>query len=722
MLVRAYRLTDKFGVAVLKIAAGFAEIILERTSLLTHGLYALLRHLARLLGILLALIASVLRGLFGIFGKFGQSAVRRTASAGKTAGNISKSAVQTNRNAATGAMARRSVRAEMTAGVAEDPLRVQNRVLSSLVVIFLVALIGVVIWATSRPVTATNNTPGVLNFNVQDNQPTAPAEALNEQPLSQPTAVPTATEAPAVLQIGGTIAYTVRDADQAHTDIWVLPIGSRTPIRVTNSPEDDRDPAWSPDGRRLAYASRREDSNWDIYILEMTTSTLQPIRMTFNLAFEGKPTWSPDGQFIAYEAYQRDTHLDIFVMRADGLEPPQRLPGSSDTADFAPAWSPGEGRQIAFVSWRDGSKDIFVLNLDTGETVNITNTPNRHEDYPSWSPDGRYLAFSATEAGVDTIFIKDMQNPSLPAQAFRQGREPAWSPDGNSLLFAVDTADGTYLVIAPFTDVGITTEVIQVPPGARNPTWTVESVAPAVINAGGLPPASTQSLYVEQVSPAVGDPPYRLDVILNVTGLGDAVLSERVNDSFNALRTRANDIIGWDFLGDLTDAFWVLDRRVQPGEPFESWHKAGRAIAFNRNQGGFPENYEVVREDRGLDTYWRVFVRVAEDAQNGQLGEPLREMPWDFAAATRGDLEAYRQGGRLRATMPAGYYIDLTELASAYGWERLPAGSEWRNNFNARNYWTLQKREGLTLYQALRELYPESQLTGFTSSGGGSSN
>jgi hypothetical protein len=108
-----------------------------------------------------------------------------------------------------------------------------------------------------------------------------------------------------------------------------------------------------------------------------------------------------------------------------------------------------------------------------------------------------------------------------------------------------------------------------------------------------------------------------------------------------------------------------------------------------------------------------VYVRVSDDAQSGQLGEPLRHMPWDFASRTQGDVEAYDQGGRLKSVMPEGYYIDLTELAVDYGWNRMAAGDDWRANASTINYWLFNQADGLSLYEALREIYAESQLGGF---------
>src|SRR5690606_37422565 len=109
----------------------------------------------------------------------------------------------------------------------------------------------------------------------------------------------------------------------------------------------------------------------------------------------------------------------------------------------------------------------------------------------------------------------------------------------------------------------------------------------------------------------------------------------------------------------------------------------------------------------------RIFVRVADDAQDGQLGEPLRRMPWDFLSRNQGDVEAYNQGGRLRAEIPSGYYVDLTQLAKDFGWSAATAGSDWRANFNATNYWMFIKDEGLSWLEAMRELYTVGELGGF---------
>jgi TolB protein len=681
MLVRAYRFTDKFGIILLK-----SSLVLVDTTL--EGLRILWRPFSALFGILGGILLLILRPVLLLFGILLSPILGRRVTRGTTRG-------------AAGTMARRATRAQMEASVAEDPLRAQNRALSGVAVILLAVLVGVVLWATnpSRQTTASPLVNNSALFAASPLAPTSPA-------LLQATPVPTTTPLPAILEARGTMAYVSRELGQ--TDIWAVPVGSRAPIRLTNNVEDERDPAWSPDGRRLAYASH-QDGNWELYIYD--TASGDTTRMTYELSFQGAPTWSSDGEWLAYESYQGN-NLDVYVMRIDGSQQPLRLPGNSDVPDYSPAWSP-DGRQIAFVSLRDGNQDIYVFSLDDQSIVNLTRTPDRQEDHPAWSPDGQWLAFSALDTGQEKVFVLAPEDPDSGSQVINVGRTPAWSPDGTSIVAAVDSIDSTQLIVNPFSGTGIGTAIIPVPLGSTNISWTGVPLPTALINSGGLPPARTEPLYIEQENRLTSDPPYQLNTISGVT-VDQPVLSDRVNDAFNALREATNTQAGWDFLGRLDDAFWSINRPPQPGEERRHWLMTGRAISITRNAiVGFPPSIEVVREDIGVGTLWHVYTRVSDDAQSGQLGEPLRRLPWDFASRTSGDVEAYDQGGRLRDVIPEGYYIDLTQLAADYGWMRVPAGVDWRANSNTINYWSFQKRDGLTWFEAMREIYTEGQLGGF---------
>ena len=724
MLVRSYRLTDKVGIALLKCSVAVANTALESVHLLVStsargggGILSLL--LMIVLGFS-NLILRILRTLWGVIKQFGAVAFGLGSSVAVASGRVTnratRVATRSTSSAASNTMARRAARAELEATLIEDPLRSQNRLLSALFVMVLAILVGVVLWATSnigRP-TSNSNTPldiGALFDSGADNlTPVATVDGLS---VDIPTPVPTAQQLSGVLEEGGSLAFVARERGQ--DDIWVATVGSQAPLRLTNDPADDRDPAWSPDGTQLAYASRRE-GNWDIYIQDMNAvGSTEPRRMTFGLGFQAGPEWSPDGAFIAYESYQGN-NLDIYVMSADGSEAGLPLPLSSEFPEYSPAWSPdpARGRQIAYVSTQDGNQEIYIYNLSTSEVTNVTNTPTIHEDYPAWSPDERYLAYSAVEGGIETVFIKDLENPSQPPQRFRQGRMPYWSPSGNSIIYAVDTFDGgTRFLVAPFTQDSVVSDITSIAFPSRNAVWTSTPLSPSFVNSGGLETGVPEPLYIEQVAPPQGDPPYNLGNIVSVDAPNPS-MNERVNDSFNALREHVLQVTGRDFFGTLEHVFWGLDYRPQAGEDNPNWHMTGRAFSFNRNLIlGFPAEVEVVREDTDLRTYWRVYVRVDENAQQGELGEPLRHFPWEFPNPNQGDVEAFDAGGRLQSTMPVGYYVDLTQIVEDFDWERVPAGNDWRANVLARNYWMFNRPDGLTIYDALRELYLESQLGGY---------
>jgi hypothetical protein len=698
-----YRFTDKISLLILKTLSLVMTLLAEGLAVIIgsggaekRGLLGIITRLLGVFSIILVTVGAVILGITR----------RLLGTTARLAGGAAVGVTRASGRSVNTAMARRSARVEMDAGIREDPLRVQNRILSALFVITLIALIGIVLWAT-RP----TNDPlqGISVVNVNPITSGADIGSTEEAvSLAIATAIPTATQLPEVLQARGSIAYSVRENGQ--TDLWVANVGgNRNPVRITNDLADERDPAWSQDGRKLAYASNR-DGNWELYIYDLITGATN--RMTYDLSFQGAPRWSPDGAWLIYENYLGN-NLDVYVLPV--LDPNQqntRLPTSSEWPDFAPDWSQNDGRNLLFVSWRDGNQDIYLTSLDTPETaINLTNTPERHEDTPMWSPDGSRVVYAARDGGIDKIFVKSVADLDAGPELIGVGKSPTWSPDGNAILAVVETIDATHFTAYPYNSNGIP-QVIAAPLGADQVVWTEATLPANLLNGNGLP-LRAPALYTEQERAFEGSPPFILQPIRDVD-VAQSQLSDRVNDSFNAMRERVVEKSGEDFLGRLDDAWWPLGYRPQAGEPVCNWHLTGRAFSVNRASAivGFPKSLEVIRENTPTGTQWRLYLRVSEDGQSGQLGEPLRFMPWDFNSRNSGDVIAYEQGGRFYDNTPVGYYVDLTQIAADFGWQGMTAADDWRANTNGINYWMFIKPTGLNWVEAMLELYNESQLGG----------
>lgn len=707
MIVRAFRLTDKFGNAALKLGAWLGLLLAGYAAgyagLLKTVLGAILAALLAVAGVVAAALLALLRGLWATLLFLWGVLLRVT---GGEAADVQRPAIPGRRSAESAEQTRMDVmvrRADELADsviLVEDPLKTRNRTLSALLVLALVAVVGLLIWATS--IASRPGNPVIVNVpaagGAEVAQVTAPAQFT---PFA--TSVPTVTPRPEALRVGGTLAYTLRDGGQ--DDIWMSVIGQGAPVRLTDHPADDRDPAWSPDGRFLAFSSRR-DGNWELYVQDVQTGGIT--RLTYTLGYEGAPAWSPDGQWLVYEAYV-ENNLDIYITRIDGTQGPIRL--TFDTApEFAPAWSPG-GREIVFVSLRDGNRDIFLLSLDdpSDEAVrNLTRTPDIDETDPAWAPDGTSVAYSAIIEGLEAVYVLPLNAPGAEPALIDRGRMPAWSPDGGSLVYALDQGARTLLVAGQYRTAGVTSQAVALPGRGGGADWTAWRPQ----GAAGLGPQGAAAPYEEQISFAQEVPPYYRLVLLGDVESPNPYLSDRVNDSFNALREAVLEHSGADYLGTLEDAFWALDRLPEPGQERLNWHLTGRAFALNRNLiYGFPPPLEIVREQIGVRTYWRVYARAA--VQDGQLGEPLRDLPWDFAARSGGDVQAYEEGGRLRGSVPAGYYVDLTQLFEDYGWERLPADRSWRYNFGGVLFWEAVKTDGLSWEEAMLEIYGAAELEQF---------
>ena len=161
------------------------------------------------------------------------------------------------------------------------------------------------------------------------------------------------------------------------------------------------DPAWSPDGARIAFTSAR-DGNWNIYTMHADGRNV--VRLTQHPSFDIDPAWSPDGARIAFTSL-RDGNWDIYTMHADGGNVVRLTQHPS--IDTSPAWSP-DGTQVAFFSERSGAgRDLYVMNADGSAPVRLTLNSQAYTyggNAPAWSPDGTRIAFTAwhsTPSGVD---------------------------------------------------------------------------------------------------------------------------------------------------------------------------------------------------------------------------------------------------------------------------------------------------------------------------------
>jgi TolB protein len=184
------------------------------------------------------------------------------------------------------------------------------------------------------------------------------------------------------------------------------------------------------------------------------------------------------------------------------------------------------------------------------------------------------------------------------------------------------------------------------------------------------------------------------------------MLSDAVDESFAALRVALAEEIGWDFLSSLENAYVPLTDALDPGMGSD-WLYTGRAFAFTSVplSAGW---MVVAREDFGLQTYWRVYLRAR--FQDGSAGEPLSGQTWDFSARYNGDTTAYEQGGLLAKTIPPGYWLDFSRFAQAFGWERLPALLQWRYSFPSSRFNEYAFTGSLDWRSAMLELYPPEAL------------
>ena len=230
-------------------------------------------------------------------------------------------------------------------------------------------------------------------------------DVLTDYMVEAPTDISLSYD-PAWSPDGMKLAFTkISSPDAYHGEVLLIDYNNAIPYSITNLPQQDinliaKSPRWSPDGKKLII----EDLNKELYIIEPKGRDNPPIvfKLTSKDNFEAFcPDWSPDGKQIAFSRTAGEEGKDkgdIYIVKSDGtsLKELVRKPGSEE---LDPSWSP-DGKYIAFSSKKYGADkrgDIYMMEVGGKELIQLTDTEDIDEKNPLWSPDGKKLVYLARD-------------------------------------------------------------------------------------------------------------------------------------------------------------------------------------------------------------------------------------------------------------------------------------------------------------------------------------
>ncbi len=302
--------------------------------------------------------------------------------------------------------------------------------------------------------------------------------------------------------VNGRIAYTTFEssADPAAGDIWTMDPDGATKLPAVLHPGYDAQSDWSPDGTKVVFRSRR-NNRYEVSVVDFTVS---PPRVTdLATAPDGtqssQPSWMPNGQGFLYRRTNgpEATRSDIWAMSLDGTNRHPVVVAPND--QFYPAYNPDMTKILFATTATGGGRGVQVFDVASGQTTTLFDpTPQSYDSGPSWSPDGRQIAFESDIDGDMELYVMNADGTNVRQITHNTvwDEGPAWSPDGTKFAFS-HGADDLHLDIWTMNVDGSDQRQLTTYPGRdESPDWGVNP-HPAVV--GGTVPAT--------LALTVGSPP-----------------------------------------------------------------------------------------------------------------------------------------------------------------------------------------------------------------------
>ncbi len=222
-------------------------------------------------------------------------------------------------------------------------------------------------------------------------------------------------------------------------------------------------PSLSPDGKRLAYVSYR--TGYPNVVVRGEDGLI--IGSTQFRGTTTSPSVSPEGQLVFASSKDGDS-MDLYIASGDGSNA-RRLTRTRNGVNISPRWNPKTGREIAFISDRGGSPQVYLIGAD-GTNERPLLSMGGQMDSPAWSPDGRFLAFTWDGGGgTFNIYLADIASGQV-LKLTREGRNenPTWSPDSRHIAFQSNRS-GRWEIWAMHIDGSEPRQLTR--SGGRSPSW-----------------------------------------------------------------------------------------------------------------------------------------------------------------------------------------------------------------------------------------------------------